>query len=90
MRNSEKLLKKIFDKYPEIKSKNNSEAPLITTRGVNDGCKYSWSNGCGFDDHIFSYNTMKECMGGDISICHHLYKDGNRGYEIYVSECEND
>ena len=90
MKTSEKLLNKIFDKFPQICTKNNSTTSLRTVRGVNDGCKYSWSNGCGFDDHIFSYSTMKECLVRDIEICHHLYKDGNHGYEIYVVETKDE
>lgn len=86
MKQSEKLLRKILNKFPEIKTKNNELSPLKTVRGINDGCKYSWSNGCGFDDHIFSYNTMKDCLKGDIKICHHLYSTGNHGYEIYIEE----
>lgn len=86
MKSSEKLLLKIFNKFPEVKTEYNSKSKLMTVRGLNDGCKYSWSNGCNFDDHIFSYNTMKECLTNEIFICHHIYKDGNHGYEIYVKE----
>ena len=86
MKTSEKLLKKIFERFPDIKTQNNSTAPLRSVRGVNDGCRYSWSNGLGFDDHIFSYSTMKDCLNSEIEICHHLYKDGNQGYEVYTLE----
>lgn len=86
MKISERLLEKIFTQFPELKTESNKGFTLRTVRGINDGCKYSWSNGCGFDDHIFSYNTMKECLSSDIRICHHLYSTGNHGYEVYVNE----
>ena len=81
---SEKLLHKIKDQFPEIVSDKEELAPLRVVRGVDDGCRYKWSNGQVGDLHWFSYSTMKECLDNEIFICKHYPHEGNHGWEIYV------
>ena len=84
MKLSEKLRKKIFDKFPQTKTESNQESPLIAIKGISDGCRYKWANGLNDKSHIFSYNTMKECLDNEIFIDYHYGFDGNCGWEIFI------
>lgn len=83
MKLSEKLLEKIKSQFPEIVTPE-AEVPLRTVRGIDDGCRYKWSNGQVGEHHLFSYYTMKSCVENEIFICRHYPHEGNSGWEIYI------
>lgn len=84
MKLSEKLLLKIKAQFPEIITHENADGPLRVVRGIDDGCRFKWSNGQVGDLHIFSYSTMKECLDNEIFADHHFRSDGCYGWEIYI------
>lgn len=85
MKLSEKLLKKIKSQFPEVMTDQyQSDAPLRAVKGINDGCRYKWSNGLVGNAHICSYETMKDCYEKEIFISEHSLNGCRYGWEIYI------
>ena len=84
MKLSEKLFNKIKKQFPQIIHQKNENLPLRVVRGLDDGCRFKWSNGQVGELHIFSYSTMKECLDQDIFIDFHYPFEGCHGWEVYT------
>lgn len=84
MKLSEKLLEKIKKQYPQIINHQNENQQLMVIRGIDDGCRFKWSNGHVGKLHIFSYSTMKECLDQEIFIKFNYRFEGCHGWEVYI------
>lgn len=84
MKLSEKLLDKIKKQFPQIINHQNENLPLRAVRGLDDGCRFKWSNGHVGELHIFSYSTMKECLDQEIFLQWGSRYEGCHGWEIYI------